>query len=300
MALRLATYNVLHGMPVLGGVPTVPRDASGRPTGPPTVDDDNALRRAVAALDADVLGMQEIDVHQPRSGMAHQVRAAADALDAEYWKFAPAVIGTPGEHGWRPATEAHDHSARGSGAPSTKHAHGGTEVDRMGPLYGVGLVSRRPVIEWRTRRFDAAPWSLPLLIPGDPRPRILRVPDEPRAAIAAVIEGPSGLFTVVTTHLSFVPGYNVRQLRSLRRWVADLPRPLIVMGDFNLPGSLPRRITGFTSLFRGATYPSTGPRVQLDHVLADGLSPAQVASASAQVHLLPVSDHAAVTVDVDL
>jgi len=26
VTLRLATYNVLHGMPVLGGVPTVPPD----------------------------------------------------------------------------------------------------------------------------------------------------------------------------------------------------------------------------------------------------------------------------------
>ena len=299
MSLRIATYNVLHGMPVLGGVPTVPRDASGRPTGPPVVDDAAALRHAVATLDADVLGLQEIDVHQPRSGMAHQVRAAADALDAEHWRFAPAVVGTPGEHGWRPATAAHEH-ASGARSASTSRSDSATELDRMGPLYGVGLVSRRPVLEWRTRRFDAAPWSLPLLIPGDPRPQILRVPDEPRAAIAAVIEGDAGPFTVITTHLSFVPGYNVRQLRELRRWVADLPRPLIVMGDFNLPGSLPRRITGFVPLFRGAKYPSTKPRVQLDHVLADGLSAAQVASASAQVHLLPVSDHAAVSVDVDL
>jgi endonuclease/exonuclease/phosphatase family metal-dependent hydrolase len=286
-------------MPVLGGVPTVPRDASGRPTGPPVVDDDQALRSAIATLDADVLGLQEIDVHQPRSGMAHQVRAAADAMDAEHWRFAPAVVGTPGEHGWRPAGTALEH-ASGTRSATAGRTGSSTEVDRMGPLYGVGLVSRRPVIEWRTRRFDAAPWSLPLLIPGDPRPRILRVPDEPRAAIAAVIEGDTHPFTVVTTHLSFVPGYNVRQLRELRRWVADLPRPLFVMGDFNLPGSLPRRITGFVPLFRGATYPSMKPRVQLDHVLADGLTQAQLATASGQVHLLPVSDHAAVTVDVDV
>jgi endonuclease/exonuclease/phosphatase family metal-dependent hydrolase len=297
VSLRIATYNVLHGMPVLGGVPSVPRDASGRPTGPPVVDDDAALRSAIAMLDADVLGLQEIDVHQPRSGMAHQVRAAADAMDAEHWRFAPAVVGTPGEHGWRPATTAHEHT---SGRTAGHRPDSSTEVDRMGPLYGVGLVSRRPVLEWRTRRFDAAPWSLPLLIPGDPRPQVLRVPDEPRAAIAAVIEGERQPFTVVTTHLSFVPGYNVRQLRELRRWVADLPRPLLVIGDFNLPGSLPRRISGFASLFRGATYPSMRPRVQLDHVLADGLTNAQLASAHGQVHLLPVSDHAAVTVDVDL
>jgi endonuclease/exonuclease/phosphatase family metal-dependent hydrolase len=40
--------------------------------------------------------------------------------------------------------------------------------------------------------------------------------------------------------------------------------------------------------------------VQLDHVLADGLTADQVTGAVAEVHLLPVSDHAAVTVDLDL
>ena len=297
MTVRLATYTVLHGMPVLGGAPRVPRDGGGRPMGQPLVDDDAALRAAVAHLDADVIGLQEIDVHQPRSGMTHQVRAVADALDADQWHFAPSVAGTPGENGWRPAGAELDHSSQSRGARDVDAA---TEVTRTGPLYGIALVSRLPVLEWRTHRFDAAPWSLPLLVPGDPKPTWLRVPDEPRAAIVAVIEGPSTTFTVVTTHLSFVPGYNVRQLRALMRELADLPRPLILLGDFNLPGALPRRLTRLDSLVREATYPVMGPRVQLDHVLADGLTAEQRANAVAHVHRLPVSDHAAITIDLDL
>ena len=74
----------------------------------------------------------------------------------------------------------------------------------------------------------------------------------------------------------------------------------MLLGDLNLPGPLPRRITGWTPLVRAATYPVTGPRVQFDHVLADGVGPAVVAGARATVHRLPVSDHAAVTVDVQL
>ncbi len=42
------------------------------------------------------------------------------------------------------------------------------------------------------------------------------------------------------------------------------------------------------------------PRMQLDHVLADGLTAQQVAGAVPAVHLLPVSDHAAVSVELDL
>jgi endonuclease/exonuclease/phosphatase family metal-dependent hydrolase len=59
-------------------------------------------------------------------------------------------------------------------------------------------------------------------------------------------------------------------------------------------------VTGWEPLLRERTYPVMRPRVQLDHVLADGLSPEQLAGAVAEVHLLPVSDHAAVTVDLDL
>ena len=310
MTVRLATYNLLHGMPVLGGVPGPERDAAGRVVGPPVVQDYAPLRRAVAALDADVIGLQEVDVDQPRSGRVHQVRTVAEALGAPHWHFAASVVGTPGERVWDPADESHDHSSHphlrwvpghGRSVRAGETADIGPESDEpTGPLYGVGLVSRLPVLEWRTTRFEAAPWTLPLLVPAQPRPRLVRVPDEPRAAVAAVVEGRHSPFTVVTAHLSFVPGYNIRQLRALRRWLVDLPRPLVLLGDFNLPGTVPARVTGWTPLVRQRTYPSMGPRVQLDHVLADGFTAHQLATAVPEVHLLPVSDHAAVTVDVDL
>lgn len=291
MTVRLATYNLLHGMAM--PAPGTPVAASGD-------HGEQALRDAVASLEADVIGLQEVDVHQPRSGFAHQVRVVADALDAGAWYFAPSVVGTPGEHGWTGADQRHDHVSSGSAARPDARESTTVAVERMGPLYGVGLVSRLPVLEWRSTRFDAAPWSLPLLVPGDRRPRVVRVPDEPRAAIAAVVQGPRGPFTVATAHLSFVPGYNVRQLRSIRRWLHGLPRPLVLLGDMNLPGRLPMRVTGWSQLVSAPTYPSFGPRVQFDHVLADGLTAHERATAVAQVHRLAVSDHAAVTVDLDL
>jgi endonuclease/exonuclease/phosphatase family metal-dependent hydrolase len=269
--VRLGTYNLLHGVPVLGADP-----------GGASAADPALLRDVIASLDADVLGMQEVDVHQPRSGGVHQVAVAAAALGASVWRFAPSLYGTPGgrDRSWTPASE----DALDSNA----------ERPDEGPRYGVGLVSRLPVLSWRTTTFAAAPLWLPLLVPGDPRPRLVPVADEPRAAIAAVVEGPAGPMTVATVHLSFVPGWNVRQLRALVRWLADLPRPLVLLGDLNLPGGLPARITGWRRLARAATYPVMSPRVQLDHVLADGLAGA----ARATVHRLPVSDHAALTVDL--
>ena len=138
----------------------------------------------------------------------------------------------------------------------------GIEIDPavdVGPLYGVGLVTRLPVREWHTTRFEPAPWWLPLLVPGRGAAPLLCIPDEPRAAIAAVVEGPHGPMTVVTVHLSFVPGYNVRQLRRTRRWLAGLPRPLLLLGDFNLPGRLPAMVTGWQPLLKAATYPVIVP-----------------------------------------
>jgi endonuclease/exonuclease/phosphatase family metal-dependent hydrolase len=261
MILRVGSYNLLHGMRVLGGAQE---------------GDTSALRDSVRRLDVDVLGLQEVDAAQPRSHMADQTAVAADALGAEHWRFVPTVVGTPGpEADFRPSTPTEVATA----------ARG----DYAQPLYGVGLVSRHPVREWRHLMMPAARMTMPLLVPGNPKPRMLRVPDEPRAAVAAVLDLPTPV-TVATVHLSFVPVFNIRQLRQVRDWLADMPRPLILLGDFNIPGRLPGRVTGWHEAELGATYPVFKPRIQFDHILSDGVRPR-----SAAVQPLPVSDHCAVT-----
>jgi endonuclease/exonuclease/phosphatase family metal-dependent hydrolase len=257
--LRIATFNVLHGLSLADG----------------TVDA-GLLRDAAKTLDADVLGLQEVDRQQPRSGGVDQTEAVAQALEARWWRFVPAVHGTPGPVvSWTAATEED-----GTGT--------------SGPTYGIGLVSRLPVRHWRVRRFEPAPLGLPLLVPG--KRGLTRVPDEPRLAVAALVDGPSGPLTVVNTHLSFVPGWNVGQLRRLVRWVADMPAPRLIIGDFNLPGGLPHTITRLRQLARVPTYPAYAPRVQFDHVLADGIALHQVHGVNA-LHLA-ISDHCALTVDL--
>ncbi len=276
--VRLATFNLLHSQPVVGVDPGRVPD--------PTAD---GLAAAVRELDADVLGIQEVDVGQPRSGDVDQVLIAAEASGARHWRFLPTVRGTPGNRGdFVPA----DHAARLEAATSCP----------VGPMYGVGLVSRVPVVSWHHAVYPAAPLSLPLLVPGDRGPRVLQVPDEPRGVIAAVIDGPSGPMTVAAAHLSFVPGYNIRQLRLIKLWLRQFPRPVVLMGDFNLPGRLPGWVTGWPELIRAASYPSFGPKVQFDHILADGLTVEQVAAAraGAEVLALPVSDHCAVRATLDL
>ena len=259
--MRIATYNLLHGLSL----------RTGRAT-------EADLREAVADLGADVVGLQEVDHAQQRSAGIDQTAVVADQLAAAYWRFVPAVVGTPGSvRTWTVETD---------GEPMPGVAS-----------YGVGLVSRHPVRRWQVLRFPAAPGRIPLLVPGD-RPRLARTRDEPRVAVAAVLEAPFGPITVINAHLSFVPGFNIGQLRRLARWAIDLPGPHLLMGDFNLPGRLPGLVTGWTQLARVATYPAPRPRVQLDHVLGHGVGLEAVRAVSTRHR--GISDHRALVVDLEL
>ena len=121
--------------------------------------------------------------------------------------------------------------------------------------------------------------------------------DEPRAAVAAVLAEPR--MTLACAHLSFVPGRNAVQLRRLTRWLRTLPGPRILLGDLNLPGGLPARLTGWTPLVVAATFPSQAPRLQLDHVLADGLPDGATVTDAGAVRL-PISDHQAAVATLHL
>jgi endonuclease/exonuclease/phosphatase family metal-dependent hydrolase len=43
---------------------------------------------------------------------------------------------------------------------------------------------------------------------------------------------------IINTHLSFVPFFNYRQLKQIKRWANKLgvaPEKVLLMGDFNIP-----------------------------------------------------------------
>jgi endonuclease/exonuclease/phosphatase family metal-dependent hydrolase len=157
----------------------------------------------------------------------------------------------------------------------------------------VALVSRLPVLRFGVVRLPPSPVRSPVVLPGS-KSRVVLLEDEPRAAIIAVVEQQGVRVTVAGTHLSFVPGWNVRQLRSLRRELSDWPRPVVLAGDLNLPGNLPTAVTGWRRAVKAATYPSTKPQVQLDHVLV-GHGRFETAGSAMQ---LGISDHCAAYADL--
>ncbi|MGI5193770.1 endonuclease/exonuclease/phosphatase family protein [Streptomyces sp. CA-288835] len=298
--MRFATFNVLHGRVL----------QDGRPVARPSADAGLALADAVASLDADVVALQEVDRLQERSGRVDQASFVAEAVGARNWRYAAAVHGraVPGK-GW-----VLDPAESGLRVYGPREARARGDV----PSHGIALLSRLPVREWRARRFAPAPFGLPLRVAG--RPGLTLVRDQPRAALAAVAEGEIGPFTVVAVHLSFVPGWNIRQLLAVRSWIADLPRPHVLLGDFNLVGPIPRVVLGaaelaapvagrarrrsarasvpggWRDLARVPTYPSHRPLVQFDHVLAAGIC--RSAPVSTRTPQTPVSDHRPLVVDL--
>jgi endonuclease/exonuclease/phosphatase family metal-dependent hydrolase len=255
--VRLASFNVLHGRSLTDGLVSTSR-----------------LVEACASLDADVLALQEIDRNQARSGGVDQTAAVAAGTEgAVAWRFEPALVGEPGAT-WRAAADEDDPAGAEAG-------------------YGVGLVSRLPVRAWHVVRLRAAKVRAPVAVPGG-RGRFILLPDEPRVALAAEVETPTGPIVVATTHLSFVPGWNVAQLRRVTRALAGLGLPCVLLGDLNMPGGLPAAATGWRALARCKTFPGARPSMQIDHALGRGLLPL-VAGAAAPA--LALSDHRALVVD---
>jgi endonuclease/exonuclease/phosphatase family metal-dependent hydrolase len=227
---------------------------------------------AVRELDADVLTLQEVDRNLPRSAHADLTAVAADAMGAVDHRFVAALDGSPGAT-WTAST-------------------GVEQPDSAG--YGVALLSRCPVASWEVVRLPALPGRAPWRWHDRRLPRLVR--DEPRVAVAAQVETPTGCITVANTHLTFLDYWNGRQLRQLVRALGSAHRPLVLTGDLNMEPRRAERVTGMTSLARHATFPAERPDRQIDHVLADGL----VTALASEARRLPLSDHLALVVDLEL
>jgi len=291
--MRIATWNLLHGQPI-----------------PPSLSPSaEALNEAanlekiadfIRACNIDVIGLQEVDDEQPRSGHHSQVERIAEHMgiasgktvadsNNSYYAFARTVIGTPG-FAWRSLR-------KGEQVMNPK--------DRE-PSYGIGLISRIPVTKWHTLHLGRSLVGLPLAVPGGKdgkSVRFLYVKDEPRIALVAELENG---YTVAVTHLSFVPLVNLWQLFRVKRWLQNIASDknrVILMGDLNLPFNIPVRpkfLTRWVSLNEQKSYPSWKPAVKFDYILAPKDSGKSAHSfAPVTVEKSGFSDHLPIVADIN-
>ena len=230
------------------------------------------LQECVRRLDPDVLALQEVDCEQPRSGHADLTVAAAEAMGAVEHRFVAAISGTPGAT-WMAAT--------GREQPGTA-------------AYGIALLSRFPVDSWQVVRLPRIPLRFPMYLPEPDK--LMIVDEEPRAAVIARLRTPLGPLTVANTHLSFVPGWNRRQLHRLIRDVRGFPGPRLLIGDLNLTPEPVRRWSGMRPLAAAPTFPAPHPDRQLDHILTDDRS---LRGGAVEAELMPISDHRPLVVDLN-
>ena len=253
--MRITSWNLLHGMEI-----------PPNPAGPSTP----ALQRAIAEIASDVIAVQEVDYLLPRTNGTNQISEIATAMSASDWAFAPSVIGTPGEK-WRKLNDR-----------DPKYISNNSIGDLAGS-YGIAIASNIPVVKWHRLELGRSVIGMPLVVPTEsetssrPKIRAIYVRDEPRVALAATLQNG---FTVVNTHLSFVPGVNLKQLNRLKRWAEQIARETntipIILGDLNLPKDIPVIGSKWKSLVNQNTYPSWGAKIQFDYILANDLSGYQV------------------------
>ena len=249
--LRLASWNLF----------------SGRALGDERVDLERAAA-TLAALDADVVALQEVDRCQPRSGRADQARLLGERLGMRCC-YTPTLLG---ELGGRAGVRAHDPAG----------------ADPGGAAYGIALLSRLPL-----ERVAAV--ALPRA-----------GAEEPRAALVALVGRCGGAVTVAVTHLSNHPRSSLVQLRALQRRLATWPPPRLLAGDLNqwLPLVRLASLPGWRPLVRGRTFPNPPPgrlrpTVQIDHILASDPQ-GRLRVRRTRVHAGPGSDHRAVLVELEV
>ena len=264
--MKVTSWNLLHGM-------TIP---------PKTGDDFTGLAKAAASLRADVLAIQEVDHRLARSNSSNQCAEIAQAIGAADWGFAPGIIGSP-EGRWKAAE-----SEIATNLVSTKEIAAGS--------YGIGIVSKIPVVKWHRLNLGRSLIGAPLLIPNSDtgKAKAIYIKDEPRVALAAQLENG---WTVINTHLSFVPGMNLFQLAKLKNWAATFGENVLLMGDFNLPGSIPAMGSKWQSLILQNTYPSWKPKIQFDYILSKSVSLKDVIQVPTTNS--GISDHLPITIEIN-
>jgi len=277
--MKIGSWNLLHGMAIPEGGTSAER-----------------LLKAAELIDLDLLALQEVDFFQDRSNTIDQTALIAQGMGAQFYNFTPAIFGTPGEE-WKPAELVKSTSSSRQTLTTELSAESKNYLINQNSAYGVSIISKIPIIEICILELGRSPVGIPLLVPnenkGRMRPRFIYVSDEPRMAQAAILQ--NGV-TVINTHLSFVPGVNVRQLQIIKKWAEHLPGKKILIGDLNLIGRIPAKVLGWNQLVEAKTYPSWKPRIQFDHALSADFKTSEIERL--EIPNLGVSDHLPIAFEI--
>jgi endonuclease/exonuclease/phosphatase family metal-dependent hydrolase len=270
-AMRITSWNFLHGQPLK----------------PPM---DRAYSDAVRSLASDVIALQEVDFNLERSNSRNQSSDVAEVIGAAHWGFAPAICGTPGVK-WRKLKEEE------KVVLSDRNSNDIRNVSESG-YYGIAIISKIPVKSWLRLELGRSIVGMPLAVGNEKgKLTLIYVKDEPRVAIAAVLENG---WTVINTHLSFIPFVNIYQLFKLSRWAKAIEREystkVILLGDFNLPGGIPSKLTLWKRATQSLSYPSWSPKISFDYILMREEFLTQSAEVIAPT--LDISDHRPISIDL--
>ncbi len=258
--MRLATWNILHGKIL---------DLNSGP---------DAFKAAILTLNSDLIGLQEVDHLHPRSDLQNQAAMAAAAMNTSNWAFVSAFYF---ENGNEIALKSDDLGLITSSSPSEKAA------------YGIAIISRLPVSEWKVKKLRRAKWGKMMNISEGAKSRRFYATDHNRIALAAVLQSR----IVINTHLSFVWPFNLFQFQEVKKWARELGQlyglPVLIMGDFNLFHA--PRFSHWHSMFEAETFPIWNPDRQIDYVLST-----HEKSVSGATHSFGVSDHLALTIELGM
>jgi endonuclease/exonuclease/phosphatase family metal-dependent hydrolase len=242
--LRVATYNIHAG------------------AGEDGVFDLDRTARAVRDLDADVIGLQEVDVHWgARSDFVDEAQALAEKLDMRVF-FAPIYDMDPA-------------------AP-------GEERRR----FGVAVLSRYPVLEAEnhdiTRLSTQSPGSVPAPAPGF-------------AEVTVNVKGSHAHVYVTHLDYRANPSVREAQVADMLRVLAADHGPKILVGDFNAEAAAPELAPLWEELRDaapggGGTYPAITPVKRIDFVT---VSPG-ITVTGARTVATDASDHRPVVTDLEL
>lgn len=248
---------------------------------------DRAYSDAVRSLASDVIALQEVDFNLERSDSRNQSSDVAQVIGAAHWGFAPAICGTPGVK-WRKLKS--DEKVVFTTQKISENNESGN--------YGISIISKIPVKSWLRLELGRSIVGMPLAVGNEKgKMTLIYVKDEPRVAIAAVLENG---WTVINTHLSFIPFVNIYQLFKLSHWAKAIEREystkVILLGDFNLPGGIPSKLTLWKRATQSLSYPSWSPKISFDYILMREEFLRQSTEVIAPT--LDISDHRPISIDV--